>query len=130
MAALGAEVPLLDYTQALQARNRMGVAMNLFHRDYDLLVLPTMPLPAFAAGHNAPPDGPFAGWQDWTPFTYPFNLTQQPAASVPCGLTSAGLPVGVQIVGRLHDELTVLRACSALEDARPWSFPANGDTDA
>jgi aspartyl-tRNA(Asn)/glutamyl-tRNA(Gln) amidotransferase subunit A len=59
-------------------------------------------------------------WVDWTPFSYPFNLTQQPAASVPCGFTAGGLPVGLQIVGRMFDDWTVLRAAHAYEQAHDW----------
>jgi aspartyl-tRNA(Asn)/glutamyl-tRNA(Gln) amidotransferase subunit A len=59
-----------------------------------------------------------------TPFTYPFNLTQQPAATVPCGRTAAGLPVGLQIVGPRHAEATVLRAARAYEAAQPWAGDA------
>ena len=58
---------------------------------------------------------------DRLPFTYPFNLTGQPAASVPCGFTSDGLPVGLQIVGRWRDEATVLRAAACFEAAQPWT---------
>src|SRR5947209_4522125 len=57
----------------------------------------------------------------WIPFTYPFNLTGQPAASVPAGFTKSGLPVGLQIVGRRLDDATVLRASAAFERARPWA---------
>ncbi|GIT27581.1 MAG: hypothetical protein CM1200mP41_36250 [Gammaproteobacteria bacterium] len=57
---------------------------------------------------------------DRLPFTYPFNFTGQPAASVPCGFTSDGLPVGLQIVGRWRDEATVLRAAACFEAAQPW----------
>jgi aspartyl-tRNA(Asn)/glutamyl-tRNA(Gln) amidotransferase subunit A len=60
----------------------------------------------------------------WTPFTYPFNLTRQPAATVPCGLTKAGLPIGLQIVGALYDDARVLHAARAFERARPWPLPA------
>jgi aspartyl-tRNA(Asn)/glutamyl-tRNA(Gln) amidotransferase subunit A len=60
-------------------------------------------------------------WSRWASFSYPFNLTQQPAASVPCGFTSTGLPIGLQIVGRMHDDRRVLRAARAFERARPWS---------
>jgi aspartyl-tRNA(Asn)/glutamyl-tRNA(Gln) amidotransferase subunit A len=62
-------------------------------------------------------------WPQWTPFSYPFNLTQQPAASVPCGLTSQGLPAGLQIVGPRFADALVLRAARAFEKAAPWSFP-------
>jgi aspartyl-tRNA(Asn)/glutamyl-tRNA(Gln) amidotransferase subunit A len=62
-------------------------------------------------------------WDDWTPFTYPFNLTQQPACSVPCGLTAAGLPMGMQIVGPKYADGLVLRAARAFESARPFLMP-------
>jgi aspartyl-tRNA(Asn)/glutamyl-tRNA(Gln) amidotransferase subunit A len=62
-------------------------------------------------------------WTDWTPFTYPFNLTQQPAASLPCGLTAAGLPVGLQIVGARYDDARVLRASRAFEAVQPFPMP-------
>jgi aspartyl-tRNA(Asn)/glutamyl-tRNA(Gln) amidotransferase subunit A len=123
IAQAGAAIPLLDYTRATVARGRMGVAMNAFHQTYDLLLTPTLPIPAFAAGHEVPPDGPYRGWQDWTPFSYPFNLTQQPAITVPCGLTRAGLPIGLQIVGPQFDDARVLRAAAAFERARPWPLP-------
>jgi aspartyl-tRNA(Asn)/glutamyl-tRNA(Gln) amidotransferase subunit A len=90
---------------------------------YDLLLTPTVACPAFSLGLDNPtaiagkPIDPYA----WTPFTYPFNLTGQPAASVPCGFTREGLPVGLQIAGRRFDDVTVLRAAAAFERARPWS---------
>ncbi|MEO1512557.1 MAG: amidase family protein, partial [Planctomycetota bacterium] len=66
------------------------------------------------------PDRTRSGWSDdWIPFTYPFNLSQQPACSVPCGLTGDGLPVGLQIVGAMHDDEGVLQAAHAFEQARP-----------
>ena len=70
-----------------------------------VLVSPMMPITAFEAGHNVPPGSGMQEWMEWTPFTYPFNLTQQPAASVPCGLAANGLPVGLHVVGaRFADE--------------------------
>ena len=68
--------------------------MRQFMEKYDLLVTPTLPIPAFEAGKLSPVDDGTGKWVNWTPFSYPFNLTQQPAASVPCGFTKAGLPVG------------------------------------
>ena len=73
--------------------------MGEFHEHYDLLVTPTLPIPAFEAGVEVPAGSTAPRWTSWTPFTYPFNMTQQPAASVPCGFTTAGLPVGLQVVG-------------------------------
>ncbi|TGE00595.1 amidase [Methylobacterium nonmethylotrophicum] len=89
-------------------------AMQRFHQAHDLLVTPTLPMPAFAAGLNTPDPGRFPRWYDWTPLTWPFNLSRQPAASVPCG-TAAGLPVGLQIVGPPFGEMTVLRASRIVE---------------
>ena len=59
----------------------------------------------------------------WTPFSYPFNLTQQPACTVPCGLTSAGLPIGVQFVGPMFADSLVLRVARAFETTRPPMRP-------
>jgi aspartyl-tRNA(Asn)/glutamyl-tRNA(Gln) amidotransferase subunit A len=80
-----------------------------------------MPLAAFEAGHLMPPSGGWGeAWTDWAPFSYPFNLTQQPAASIPCGRTRAGLPIGLQIVGAIGADALVLRASRAFETARPF----------
>jgi aspartyl-tRNA(Asn)/glutamyl-tRNA(Gln) amidotransferase subunit A len=119
VAEKGEAITMADYMNAMLARGRLTAAMREFHQSYDLLLTPTMPLPAFALGSDTPigPDG--ASWDDWSPFTYPFNLTGQPAATVPCGFTSGGLPVGLQIVGRNYDEVNVLRAAYAFEAAHP-----------
>lgn len=107
----------VDLLEANRRRDTLGLAMSLFHQRFDLLVTPTVPIPAFEAGRNVPPGWPEPHWPSWTPFTYPFNLTQQPAASLPCGLTSAGLPVGLQIVGPRYGDELVLRAARAYEAA-------------
>ena len=73
--------------------------MRQFMENYDLLVTPTLPIPAFEVGQAVARRRRHRKWVNWTPFTYPFNLTQQPAASVPCGFTKAGLPIGLHIVG-------------------------------
>jgi aspartyl-tRNA(Asn)/glutamyl-tRNA(Gln) amidotransferase subunit A len=93
----------------------------LFER-YDLLLTPTLSVAAFPVERLNPESYPQHAW-DWFPwasFSYPFNFTQQPAASVPAGFTPAGLPVGLQIVGRRFADLTVLQAARAFETARPW----------
>ena len=110
-----------DYFDAVKARGLLGVQMRQFMQKYDLLVTPTLPIPAFAAGKLSPEDKDGTGkWVNWTPFSYPFNLTQQPAASVPCGFTKAGLPIGLHIVGRMFDDAGVLRAARAYEKASDW----------
>ena len=90
----------------------------------DLMLTPTLPVTAFAAGLDQP--GSVAGrtteYLSWTAFTYPFNVTGQPAATVPCGSVD-GLPVGLQIVGRRGADALVLRAAAAFEQAHPWRFP-------
>jgi aspartyl-tRNA(Asn)/glutamyl-tRNA(Gln) amidotransferase subunit A len=113
----GARHTALEYLDATATRAAIGLTMGAFHEQYDLLLTPTMPTPAFEAGIESPAGG---RWTEWTPFTYPFNMTQQPAATLPCGFTSAGLPVGLQVVGPKHADARVLAACAAFEKAKPW----------
>ncbi|MCX3063385.1 amidase [Streptomyces sp. GXMU-J5] len=113
----GAEMTALDYLGAVDERMALGVHMGRFHETYDLLLTPTLPIPAFEAGVEVPPGGPHTRWTGWTPFTYPFNLTQQPAATVPCGTTAAGLPVGAQLVAARHRDALVLRASAVLHES-------------
>jgi aspartyl-tRNA(Asn)/glutamyl-tRNA(Gln) amidotransferase subunit A len=122
VATEGAKITADEILDAQMKRGALGLHMNVFHRDYDLLVTPTLSVPAFEAGREFPPNGANR-WTDWTPFTYPFNLTQQPAASIPCGFTKAGLPVGLQIVGPRYADGMVLRASRAFETARPIKIP-------
>ena len=109
----------LDYLAAMNARAALSEQMGRFHARWDLLVTPTLPLVAFTAGREVPEHSPDPRWPGWTPFTYPFNLTGQPAITVPCGLTRAGLPVGLQIVGPRHADARVLQAAHALQQAMP-----------
>jgi aspartyl-tRNA(Asn)/glutamyl-tRNA(Gln) amidotransferase subunit A len=94
----------------------------LFDRS-DLLLTPTVSVPALEVGRLNPPGWPDHPWDwfDWASFSYPFNFTGQPAATVPAGFTPAGMPVGLQIVGRPFADLTVLQASAAFEQARPWA---------
>ncbi|MET7362601.1 amidase [Streptomyces sp. NPDC005562] len=113
----GARYSALDYLAAVDVRMDLGRRMGHFHSTYDLLVTPTLPLTAFEAGAEVPRGSGHRRWTGWTPFTYPFNLTQQPAATVPCGVDGDGLPIGVQIVGARHADTVVLRAAHALYEA-------------
>ena len=83
----------------------------------------------FSNVNNAadPPGSDMRDWEEWAPFSYPFNLSQQPAASVPCGFTDQGLPVGFQLAGGKFDDVRVLRACHAYMSAHPPRFPAVPD---
>jgi aspartyl-tRNA(Asn)/glutamyl-tRNA(Gln) amidotransferase subunit A len=114
-------IGLDDYQAAVKERGALGTKMRVFMERYDLLVTPTLPIPAFEAGKLAPAGSDMTGkWVNWTPFSYPFNLTQQPAASVPCGFTAKGLPAGLHLVGRMFDDRTVLGAAHAYEKATDW----------
>jgi aspartyl-tRNA(Asn)/glutamyl-tRNA(Gln) amidotransferase subunit A len=86
---------------------------------YDFLLTPSVATVAFETERLGPLDADGSAWLGWTPFSFPFNLTQQPAASVPCGFTRDGLPIGLQIVGRMFDDAGVLTASSAYEQANP-----------
>ncbi len=130
VAEQGARWGAFDYLQAMQDRANYGVAMSLFLDRFDLLVTPTLPIAAFAAGQLVADPATQTRWTDWTPFTYPFNLTQQPAASLPVGLTRDGLPVGLQIVAGKHRDALVLRAARALEHAFPFRAPPAAATRA
>jgi aspartyl-tRNA(Asn)/glutamyl-tRNA(Gln) amidotransferase subunit A len=92
--------------------------------------MPTVAVPPFEVGRPAVKeiDGQQVSPLGWMPFTFPFNLTGQPAATVPVGMTSSGLPVGLQIVGRRFADRTVLAASAAFEAAQPWAerHPAIG----
>ena len=119
IARLGAEYSVLEYLEAVGRRSELAIHMGRFHTEYDLLLTPAVPIPAFEAGREVPAGSSQRRWTSWTPFTYPFNLTQQPAASVPCGFTSDGLPVGLQIVGAKYKDALVLRAAHAYQTANP-----------
>lgn len=110
---------MLDYLAAMNERAALTEHMGRFHARYDLLLTPSLPIPAFTTGQEVPDGWADPRWPSWTPFTYPFNLTGQPACSVPCGFTSAGLPVGIQLVGGRHQDALVLRAAHSYQRAAP-----------
>jgi aspartyl-tRNA(Asn)/glutamyl-tRNA(Gln) amidotransferase subunit A len=121
LAEAGRGTTLAQYMKAYNDRADLYNAMVRFHERYDLMLTPQMPLPAFEVEHVTPPDGGYGDeWIGWSPYTYPFNLTQQPAASVPCGFTADGLPVGLQIVGPPRGDALVLRAARAFESLHPF----------
>ena len=119
----GRQVTGQDYARALKELEMLKFQMATLMEKYDLLLTPTMAVPAFVMGeHPSEIDGRSVE-KDWAfnPINLVFNLTGQPAASVPCGYSSDGLPIGLHVVGRLRDEVTVLRASAAFEGARPWA---------
>lgn len=115
------DLRLDDYYSKVFERYALRERVRRFFETYDLLLTPTLPVPPFDAGRNLPPDLPDRSIVDWVYYTYPFNLTGNPAASVPCGFTGNGLPVGLQIVAGGHRETDVLRAAAAFEAAHPWA---------
>ena len=124
LAEPGFALSALDYRRLERDREALGRRMNNLHAEYDLLITPQMPITAFQAGHEVPPGGTRQRWWEWSPFTYPFNLTQQPTATVPCGFVD-GLPVAMQFVGAKFADAKVLRAAKAFESVRPFVMPAD-----
>jgi aspartyl-tRNA(Asn)/glutamyl-tRNA(Gln) amidotransferase subunit A len=123
LAQPGFALSALEYRALEKQRETLARRMNLLHQRYDLLVTPQLATTAFAVNHEVPPGNHMKRWWEWSPFTYPFNLTQQPAATVPCGFASNGLPVAMQVVGAKFEDRKVLRAARAYEQARPFEMP-------
>ncbi|MDZ4869121.1 MAG: amidase family protein, partial [Alphaproteobacteria bacterium] len=121
--AYGESVPHMDYAEADYARGKLGTVFETLFGTYDLLLTPSLPMAAFPADSQVADPATQRHWIDWTPFTYPFNMTRQPAASMPCGFTREGLPVGLQIVGPLNADALVMRAARAYEQRHPIRLP-------
>ena len=114
---------MADYQKMRLVKYAYCAEINHFFDDWDFLLTPAVSVAAFPAERLQPehwPQHPW-DWLSWAEFSYPFNLSQNPAASVPCGFTKDGLPVGLQIVGRRFDDLGVLQMSAAFEAARPWA---------
>jgi len=122
-AQLGSICNALQAQRLTARRVALGSHMRQFMQRYDLLVTPATAIPAFAARPAGSVPMTAETMLGWSPFTYPFNLTQQPACTVPCGMTSNGLPIGVQFVGAMFDDAMVLRAARAYETLRPIARP-------
>lgn len=110
------------YVKAMAARAAFGKAMDTLVSRYDYLISPATAIPAFEAGHEVPPGSGLTRWIEWAGFSFPINLSQQPAMVVPCGRTAAGLPIGLQIVGARGDDAGVLALAAAFERAFPTFF--------
>jgi len=122
-ARLGSSFSALDVQQLQLRRGALGAHMRQFMQRFDLLVTPAVAVPAFDARPTGMADMTPAALLGWTPFSYPFNLTQQPACTIPCGLTASGLPIGLQFVGPMFGDALVLRAARAYETVRPLPRP-------
>ncbi|MEB3102608.1 amidase family protein [Ferviditalea candida] len=110
-----------EYYEKVFARYAFREKVRKFFENYDLLLTPTLPVPAFKAGQNIPAELHDRNIVSWVYYTYPFNLTGNPAASVPCGFTKDNLPVGLQIVGATNRETDIFKAAAAFEEAQPWA---------
>lgn len=122
-AALGAKLDANALHQLNQRRGLLGSHLRQFMQRFDLILTPSTAIPAFKAqpaGHSPMTSEAMLGW---TPFSYPFNLSQQPAISLPCGLTTEGLPMGVQLVGPMFGDALVLQAAQALQACYPLQRP-------
>jgi aspartyl-tRNA(Asn)/glutamyl-tRNA(Gln) amidotransferase subunit A len=119
----GRGITIEQYMRAAHARHDLWTDVQRFLARFDLFITPTVAVPPFPVGRPGVKeiDGRSVSPLGWMPFTYPFNLTGLPAASIPVGFTAAGLPVGLQIVGRRNNDRTVLAASAALEAAAPWA---------
>lgn len=110
-----------EYYSKVFARYELREKVRRFFESYDLLLTPTLPVLPFGAGVDVPPELPERSIVSWVYYTYPFNLTGNPAASIPCGFAGDGLPVGLQMVTGTNRETDLLRAAAAFEAARPWA---------
>jgi aspartyl-tRNA(Asn)/glutamyl-tRNA(Gln) amidotransferase subunit A len=118
----GEAVTQQQYVAAVIKRVALGAALRRFFDRYDLLLSPTMPIPAAYADPRDDGLPNPNNFPEWMPYTYPFNLTKNPAASIPCGVAD-GLPIGLQVTGPLYEDLAVLQACRAYEDAAGAAWP-------
>jgi aspartyl-tRNA(Asn)/glutamyl-tRNA(Gln) amidotransferase subunit A len=122
LAEKGLAITLSDYAKAYEAKSKLARDMMLWHGRYDLLLSPVTPTaaPPVETLYNSEA---FPRFTKGAPYTLPFNLTGAPAASMPAGLTKAGLPVGIQIVGPARADHLVLRAMRAYESAAGFGWP-------
>jgi aspartyl-tRNA(Asn)/glutamyl-tRNA(Gln) amidotransferase subunit A len=127
-AKAGLRYSLQDVVNAQVTRRELAIAWNLFFAKYDLLLSPTVAVQPFEVGKNLPmgPDGKANAL--WSPYTSQFNLSRHPAASVPCGLSREGLPIGLQIAAGHYKDALVLRAAARYADSHPLKFPVLPET--
>jgi aspartyl-tRNA(Asn)/glutamyl-tRNA(Gln) amidotransferase subunit A len=122
MCRRGERVTQEAYIDAIGKRTALGAQLRRFFERYDLLLSPTMPIPAaYADPRDGDAPNPKNSW-NWIPYTFVFNLTKNPSASIPCGMVD-GLPIGLMVTGPLYQDLVVLQACRAYEDAAGPAWP-------
>lgn len=119
MVAVGDSVDRRSFMEAIESAMTLGRQMRLFHQNYSLLLSPTVAVAPFSAGVLSPEGYDPNDWFDWSPFTYPFNMTGQPALTLPCGLTQDGLPIALQLVSAPYAEKLLLSAGQLFEQSLP-----------
>jgi len=123
---LGLDNNSMNIGKAREQRNQVYEVMYQYFKNYDVLITPTLPCPAIKPGWlESGTTFPTIGKKtlntvSWMTYTYPFNMTGLPAASIPCGWTNSGLPIGMQIIGKRYAEKTVLQVSKAFEEIAPW----------
>ena len=127
-AAKGRQYSAVERAQAEVERAQFGAAMDALLEQYDYLISPTVPITAFEAGRDIPKDTDMESWVEWCSFSFPINLSQQPACTVPCGKSKAGLPMGLQIIGARGADEKVLSAAMAYELMHPEYFIGEAST--
>jgi aspartyl-tRNA(Asn)/glutamyl-tRNA(Gln) amidotransferase subunit A len=121
----GEAVTQEQLVEALGKRAALGAQVRQFFDRYDILLSPTMPITAAYADKRSDGQPDPSNYRDWLSYTWAFNLTRNPSASIPCGM-AGGLPIGLMVTGQLHDDLGVLRACRAYEAATGGFWPSAG----
>ncbi|SLN65480.1 amidase [Oceanibacterium hippocampi] len=130
VAERGEGLSLMAYYEAMMSRQKLGESLQRQLETYDVLLTPCLPILPFAAGRLGPGARAEEDWLDWNPYTFLFNLTRQPALSLPAGTSASGLPIGIQLVARMYEDRRLLMIASLVE--RLVGFPANvaGDRSA
>nr|BAH89391.1 putative amidase [uncultured bacterium] len=120
VAEIGRKIGVVDYLRAVDRRNELSQLMGAFFRKWDLLLSPAVAITAFEAGHDVPAGSDSETWFSWSPYCHPFNLTQQPAISIPFGKNHDGMPIGIQLAGpRFRDDLVLSVADAILRNHQP-----------
>jgi len=122
----GERYSAVERMQAEILRARYGAQMDALLDRFDFVLSPTVPVPPFEAGHDFPPGSGLESWVEWSSFSFPINLSQQPACSVPCGFTPDGLPIGLQVIGARGDDAGVLSAALTYQQMYPDRFMMSG----
>jgi aspartyl-tRNA(Asn)/glutamyl-tRNA(Gln) amidotransferase subunit A len=128
---IGLKYSATDLKMAEVQREMIYINISRLLKDFDVIITPTVACPAFEIGKSSIYDretlesdifinGKRSSLLGWLSFTYPFNISGHPAASIPCGWSNDGLPIGMQVVGKRFDELTVLQVSKAFENLAPW----------